>query len=348
MPINSPDGWTPIVALNRTDADVSLFLLAPNSVLYVAPVADPFFAASLPIAVPNLDGTNTTFYTADQYVSAIACIDQYQYCNPKTGRCTSLTSVSVLNSNLDQLDDIDLNVAQLNTAEQIGFAVPYMGTFNSVLSRGAQALRASETVDNNIQIALPDDQWMTEVSSWYAVSMAKLQQKIVQYAIGPAYTPAGVNVTAPLNDAQERICKNQKIRSASGTISFSVLGVAIILIVGAMLIFTNLVLDTLMGFIRRKLHWKDYKRLQWTLDEKLQMQRLAYEEAGQGHWSGAVSSVPVTRKHDTFGIPRDVDATHPRLGRVQRQSGAYGRGTPEAVGLMNEKGMEYTTEPVLT
>ena len=89
------------------------------------------------------------------------------------------------------------------------------------------------------------------------------------------------------------MCQNQKIRSRSGTVSFSVLGMAIILILGSFLITTSLALDSVMGFVRRKLHWKDYKSLQWTLDDKSQLQRIAYEEAGQRHWSSGENPVPI-------------------------------------------------------
>ncbi len=49
-------------------------------------------------------------------------------------------------------------------------------------------------------------------------------------------------------------------------------------------------LSSAVGFIRHQFHWKEHKKLQWTLDEKLQLQPMAYEEAGQGHWSGGASS----------------------------------------------------------
>lgn len=70
---------------------------------------------------------------------------------------------------------------------------------------------------------------MTEVSIWYAVSMAKLQQKTVQYATGPAHTPDGIQLVRLPNKTEKNMCKSQIVRSQSGTISFPVLGVAIIL-----------------------------------------------------------------------------------------------------------------------
>lgn len=233
------------------------------------------------------------------------------------------------------------------TASRIDFFANFLTTYYSVHSRGAYALRASDTVNDLEQIALPNNQWMIEVSAWFAVSMAKLQQRVIEYATGPGYIPNTMFLLRPEKD-EEKMCKNQIVRSSANTVSFSVLGVAIILILGTALIATSLVLPTVIGLLRRWLKWKDYKRLQWTLDANLQLQRLAYEEAGQGHWTGGASSVPVTKNRDLIGLPEGIDVTHPRLGRVRRssESGGADATMPERENLMGDKGMRYNVEPV--
>ena len=330
--------WIPIPALNRTDADVALFFLAPNMILYEGPVTDPFFVASIPHNVSAGNGVNETYYSPNQGVYALACAEQHQFCNPANGKCTPLSGAFQVATNLTGLD---LNDAQVSTLFIMQPTLTFLNTYNSVISRGSNALRASETLDQGFQIPLPDNQWMTEVSTWFAVLMARLQQSIVRYAIGSSYVPEGLTLVGPAGRYQENICNNTKIQSQSGTTSFSVLGVSIILIVGSVLIFTSLVLSTVLGFIRRKRHWKEYKSLQWTLNNKLQLQRLAYEEAGQGQWTGGTDSVPVTRSGDKLGMPKTVDGKHPRLSKVWRQSGSCGDGTPEAEGLINQKQMSH-------
>ena len=255
--------WIPVPALNRTDADVSVFFLAPNMVVYEAPVADPFFAASIPKNLSSGDGVNDTYYSSNQAVYALACAEQHQFCNPTNGICTPLSGAFQLVTNIPRLD---LNDAQSSTAITVMSTLTFINLYYSVISRGSNALRASETLSQGFQIPFPDNQWMTEVSTWFAVSMAKLQQRTVQYAIGSSYVPKGLILVGPANRYQENICNNTKIQSQSGTTSFSVLGVSIILIVGSVLFFTSLVLSTVVGFIRRKWHWKEYKSLQWTVD----------------------------------------------------------------------------------
>ena len=222
-----------------------------------------------------------------------------------------------------------------------------MNTFYSVNSRGASALRASETVNNGFQIALPDNQWITEVSSWFAVSLAKLQQKTVQYATRSPYTSDALQLTGPLNKEQANMCKNQIIRSQSGTTSFSMLGISIILVLGGILIMSSLVIDMLVGWIRRKFHWNEHRSLQWTLDEKLQLQRLAYEEAGQGRWSCCAGLVPVMKRGDKIGVPKHVDKMHPRLSQrsgLPEPVDGGGYEMAEAVGLMAQKRMGYRVD----
>ena len=318
--------------------------MTPNSIIYDEPVLDPLFRATIPESLgPGPNGENATYYEPDFNVYVLSCIDQIQFCNPTTDACSPLIAPSALNGNVLETSKLGFNAAQLNTAFHIGFAVPAQSTYDIVNARGANSLRASETVIDNRNIGLPATQWMIEVSTWFGVSMAKLQQKIVQLATGPDSIPDGATLilTAPQNKYQKHICDNQKIRSSSDTISFSVLGVAIILVVGTLIIITNLFLDILVGYLRRRFGWKDYKRLQWIVDEKLQLQRLAYEEAGQGQWSGGLDAVPVTKNGELLGLPGHVDSSHPRLGnRSDASETAYhgGGGVSEAEGLMGGKG----------
>lgn len=79
--------------------------------------------------------------------------------------------------------------------------------------------------------------------------MAKLQQLALQYATGPFIVPDASFIVRPANADEQAACDSQKMRSPAGTISFSVIGIAIILIVGAISVFTNLVLDTVVGFV---------------------------------------------------------------------------------------------------
>lgn len=192
---------------------------------------------------------------------------------------------------------------------------------------------------------------MIEVDSWFAVGMAKLQQLVVQYAAGSSVVLDGTYVEKPRDAIGKAMCRAQKVRNgAGGNISFSVVGVGIILVVGTALIVMNLFLDIFVGFLQRKLGvlGGDYKRLSWVVDDKLQLQRMAYEEVGMGVWRGGADAVPVTRLGDRFALPREVDSQHPRLGtghgRVENVGAGMGLG--EGEGLMGKQEKRWVVDEV--
>lgn len=326
--------WLPVPELSRTNADISLFLLAPNSVRYDTRVDDPFFSAHLLGGSTISSGTNFTWYISDYFVNALACADQHQFCNPADNQCTELTSTTILEK---QFLRIGLNAVQKMTGRRLLLDLGFTSTYLSVNGRGSSSLRAQETLYDLEQAPLPDNQWMIEVSSWFAVSMAKLQQSVVQYATGPPHLATGSHLFRPTDPINVAMCGSQKVRNSFNTISFSLLGVAIILIVGTMLILTNLILDLVVGWIQSRWNIGNYRHLQWISDDKLQLQRMAYEEAGIGTWSGTTSAVPVTKYGDRLGLPLNTDARHPRLS--VRTSGKG-----EGDGLMgHDKGMWVET-----
>ena len=56
-----------------------------------------------------------------------------------------------------------------------------------------------------------------------------------------------------------------------------------------------------------------YTRLEWTINETLQLQRLAHEELGIGTWDGCAEDVPVTEKGQRLAVLDLENRNHPRL-----------------------------------
>ena len=276
----------------------------------------------MPENMTDPDGFNITEYTPDFWVGVLACADQFQFRNPANGRATALTSISFIP---DEVDKLHLNNIQNATMRSLYSTVGAQTTYYSVHSQGAHSLRSSDTLTGSdfTQIDLPDNQWMIEATEMFSISMAKLQQQILAYATSPTCFHEGLTFIR----GDKEICGRQKIRGVSGFLSFSVLGISFIFVLGFMLILTALMLDTAVSFVRRKLDWCDHKRLQWAVDEKLQLQRLAFEEAGQGRWPGGIDAVPTTSKRDLLGFGPDVDKDHPRFARNEHISVSASEGT---------------------
>lgn len=192
--------------------------------MYGAPVSDPFFSANIPHTIPGPENINTTVYESDDYVNVLGCIDQHQYCNPNNNKCTSLMGSE---STIDEILALNMSVKQFTIAALIAPQQPLLSVYNSVNGRGSGALRASESLFELSQVGLPNDQWMSEVSSWFAITVAKLQEIPIRRATGPSYVPAGSKLKRASLPEQIRLCKSQIILSPGGTTSFSVLGIGI-------------------------------------------------------------------------------------------------------------------------
>jgi hypothetical protein len=327
-------GWIPIPDFNRTDADVSMFLLAPNSVLYSHPNVDPFFSATteLNTTITVLD-TNTqltyTFYDTDHYVYMIGCTDQYQICNSakpgSDGEPTLCTPLGPIFPLLAENLNISLNDYQSVTATSLILSLNGGGMSGSVDGLGSSALKVQESIINEysgpLQVAkLPNNQWQSEVRGWFAMSLVSIQQALVEKARGPTdvIINGGTIVSpGPSDYSEQAICKRQMIRNVNGYQNFSTLGVVIILVVGIFLVILGWTVDIVWGSIQKRLG-RDHARLSWISDGYLQLQRMAFEGSGYTDWEGRVDDVPVTNDLDPTSQrinPLNIDdSSHPRIG----------------------------------
>ncbi|KPI39496.1 uncharacterized protein AB675_5103 [Cyphellophora attinorum] len=298
----SSAGWNPIDELARTDADISLIFLAPNSIQFYKPNTDPMFAATTKFDAGSTASIDGTYYTSDNWVNIMACTDQYQYCHPNSNpadnkdQCTPLTDYATAWTSIYD-PKLNLNDVQQLVASRIALNSRALSIHHGISGRGASALRATEYVSERAQLEIKPNQWQVEVNSWFDVGLARLQRSIVEYATGPDFLPEGTYLQRPgsTDVISKAMCGSQMVRSADGTVSFSVLGISIIFAVGALIIFIYLILETCIGFLQRKMRWGDYRRVRWVMDDKLQVQRMAFEGAGMGgEWRNLSGNVPVT------------------------------------------------------
>jgi hypothetical protein len=78
--------------------------------------------------------------------------------------------------------------------------------------------------------------------------------------------------------------------------------VTLILVIGGILIVTDLFLASIVGHFQRGRTVANQKRLEWTQNGFLQLQRLAYQRGGMGTWSREEKSVPLTQKNEKLGL----------------------------------------------
>ncbi|KAL2842064.1 hypothetical protein BJX68DRAFT_270781 [Aspergillus pseudodeflectus] len=318
--------WTPTPQLNTTRlaGDISLIYLAPNNIKYTKPEKDPFFSTYLNASVLSVGGQNFSFYESDYYVHVMGCIDQHQFCNPNrlngsdADNCTRLTGARPIENDLTM---IGYNVQQLATANRIRRILVVSGGIGSSISgKGKSALRANQLVysalGGSIQAPLPDNQWTIEVTYWFATRLAQLQRAIVEFAAGPANLPPEAQVITPTDNGWPIMCKQQRVHNPGGYQNFSTLSISLILGVGGIIIILSWIIEPFVDHWRRKQNLRNHKRLQWILDNKLQLQRMAYEYINLGRWDQKDKDIPVTMpmaNERIFRLPGNIDPHNPGL-----------------------------------
>lgn len=125
-----------------------------------------------------------------------------------------------------------------------------------------------------LQSPLPDNQWVVELSSWFQVGLASIQQSVLEYATGPIdLGQTGVIVRPNASDELgKRLCKSQSIRNSGQVQSFSILGMTLIFALGGFIILISLTMESTVGAMQRR--WArggEDRRVEWKRDEKLEI-----------------------------------------------------------------------------
>ncbi|RGP74710.1 hypothetical protein FSPOR_1289 [Fusarium sporotrichioides] len=223
--------WQPVDELLVPDTDLTLMLIAPNSVVHLKPNDDPVFAASI---VTNVQGA--VGYLPDRWVSPIACVDQHQVCNPNNNKCTPLLDrQGVIESAMK--DSIALNIAQIVTAQRLRFVLSESSPFyHTIWTRTQSFLRAQEKVAGITGLPLPSNQWEIEIGALFNDTLANLQYHMMEYASGSS-SPASIDITKPWKNSSANVvwataykdmCYNQRTKETQGTLNFSILGLALL------------------------------------------------------------------------------------------------------------------------
>ncbi|KAF4461234.1 Cytochrome P450 [Fusarium albosuccineum] len=281
--------WKPNATLfDRPDAEASIFFLLTNLVYSYHHIYDPLFGNDY-IA----DQGGKPAYTHFSAFKTLMCVEEQELCNPNTHRCVKFTRSTNLH---DFIPDLELSEAQRQTAVRI---VLFVTTYHLsyVASRLPTQLLASMTVLLRRQeMYLPKDQWRKEVSRWFSIVLHLLQTEFIEYVSGPsdpARLPFYNSVLGEIDD-----CKKQRISNAPGFRNFDAVALITVLVAGGVIILFGLSVDTVVGYVQKKLRRGEHLRLGWLLDGVFQQQRLAFEAAGVGPWVDVDKVVPMTdEKH---------------------------------------------------
>jgi hypothetical protein len=312
-----------IPELTPPGADVNLFFLSAEGLFYTSEINDPWYSAhhigktaiSTDSIASGPKSKPVPLYNQDDTASVMACTAKYQICNPsaKEGmQCAPLGGMTDLLNGFDALWGNESEDKKL-LMEWVYFVLNqgFLSMDAVVEIAGQSALSAAYGLGWSMNGPLPDTQWEEEVILWHSASTASIQALFVDFANGPPTLPAVISAP-PTTEQGRAVCTNQRIMSTRYS-SFSMLGVGIIFALGGALIILDLTIESFLDWIQRKSGRHDYARLEWKTNATLQLQRLAYEEAGSGSWLHCTDTVPVTRTGDQLRPFNISDIDHPRL-----------------------------------
>ncbi|KAL1889642.1 hypothetical protein Sste5346_008761 [Sporothrix stenoceras] len=312
--------WQPIDELARDDADMTILFFSQNSVTYFGPVFDPFFLANGSRTEP-LTATQL-LYKPNSYVNTMICADQYTLCNPNSNTCTPAGGLKTLQQDVLVANTPGFNATQYATAKRIIDSIARAGTYNSVNGLGAAALFATNLLSQRVSVALPDNQWQTEVEGWFGTTLAKIQASLVSYAVngddlGPyiyvdspysalssAQNPTQFDIA--VNQAFQDQCRGQLVQITGAVQNFSFLGIMIIAGVSVFLVLAGL----LLGLIVDKVSKAGPAATARQTDDKFHLQRMALGEPSTPNnvWQNRTFGVPVLEQGgEMFQRPEIID-----------------------------------------
>jgi len=163
---------------------------------------------------------------------------------------------------------------------------------NSVSGRDAAALLAAQTAYSDILIPLPIDQWRIEAGNWFSISLAKLQQSIVDYATGPGSPDLLPYVAGPASPELAKQCRSQRVVRQAAKQNFNLVAIILVLAIGGLSIGPGLTVDSCVGSCQRRWEMGVERQQQWLHDGTLQLQRFAYEGRGFDGWMDIDENIP--------------------------------------------------------
>ncbi|KAI2469445.1 hypothetical protein F4781DRAFT_394085 [Annulohypoxylon bovei var. microspora] len=345
-----PSGqFVPMPELARPDGDVMLIFLSGNGVRFIQSLDDDWYRATTQdgsASATSLDGRRP-LYRPNEAASPMGCVQQWQWCtsaDPKPRRCGPLASrndalygaAPLFNLSMEEMDSVRPVAPEANGARFLRQALIWGQkpiAIEPVLSfLGSKSLISQVHFYESIQFTIPVNQWQLDVNHWWNIALASAQAEYVQVVQGIDSPTLDMLRQTPVNEAEQALCDNQKIRSASHS-SFSLLGIVITFGIGGMIIVVSFIVEPILEFLYKRRKYKQYAYLEWITNTSLQLQRLAHENLELGNWSHCTEEVPTTEPGVALASLDIKNPDHPSLRRYEtmvEKSESRMRGSSEA------------------
>lgn len=236
---SDPDDFQLIPPFRSQLGPVSLIQIFPYNLLYPQPSDDPVFYANKKICLKDKP-TACSWTRAPSVASVLACVDINEYCVDNPRQCfrpgySTKRSIHIQSYSLDT----NAGAALLLLGVVMGAA-----TINDAFSiRLAQALEVQALVAQQQMTSVQNGNWKSEVENLFQLSLAMLQNRVVDIANGAFHDqPYVVNLLekeGPGRVDWSAMC-NQVLVQAPGFQSVSLLGVLSVLVMTLFIIVVSI------------------------------------------------------------------------------------------------------------
>ncbi|KAF2192069.1 hypothetical protein K469DRAFT_555931 [Zopfia rhizophila CBS 207.26] len=290
VPIVDQTRFLPRAEFNVSDGDLKIMFMMTNAMRFSEPCNDPWFSAHRAYVDPLVH--NKTLYLSDNLASPMGCVEQYQFCNPKNDACTQLAPI--LPAIGSAKSDLSLTPLQAATVDVLFNAIYMLNTDISIPSFHGSSFLAQQSIIQTLQLPLPDNQWQLELQDMHNTVLSMLQRDIVDYARGPGSMAAQKFITMPKEGPARELCTLIRARADGRFSNINTYGLALTLILGGLIILTNLFVVDILAIIYNKRGRYPSRHNAWVTDGILQLQRRVFELQYQGIWKGEKDAVPTT------------------------------------------------------
>lgn len=240
---------------------------------------------------------------------------QYQFCNPADQKCTNLTGMD--GAYVSGQTELGLNAAQNVTMEVLYHTVRFWGA--SILVNAMSSppnLLALDDLEMYIQSALPDNQWQIEVKNWHATALVNIQDWLLLRVIGPQDPNARQFINKPATDAEEVVCKSQRVRVGQGFNNISLFGLVFVLAFGLVTTLLSFSMSEIVVLFGKCSKRKSKGQKSWNRDDVLHVQRLAYQGQIDEPWEKTNEPVPIITTGRMLG-PLKEDLLPSQISKVK-------------------------------
>ena len=140
------------------------------------------------------------------------------------------------------------------------------------------------------------DQWRIEVENWFAISLAKLQKGVLEFAAGPLDPEIAPYVQFPTDTDTARLCYNQLVQLPPGYVNFDFGAILVVTFVGILFFAVGMLFErAAKWYITKRRGERGLK--EWREDGQFQLLKRMYEAQNITGWVNPEDEIPITMRN---------------------------------------------------